>query len=317
MNKTERLLSIVLELQRNKVLKAAVLAEMLEVSPRTIYRDVQVLSESGVPIIGATGLGYSLMNGYFLPPVSFTVDEAAALLIGAEFVEKRFDTAYSRSARSSRRKIEAVLTEPIRNEADRVRDNILLLHKENEPEIGKREKAYVAAIRTAMLESKKIRFEYHKRAAQANEKHEMLRTVAPFGLVLDEQNGWLLVAHCDLRDDIRHFRLSRIKELAITNETFQLPSSFHLHDYQPKDDRNVRVHVLFNASIADKVKIANNYYMEDAQLNADGYYVTFRVRRSEDLLSWLLGWGADVMIIEPEAFKIRIKKEIENMMKRY
>lgn len=78
MNKTERQLAILLELQRRKVLKGEELAEKLETSVRTIYRDIQALSESGVPIIGAPGHGYSLIEGYFLPPISFTVEEAVS-----------------------------------------------------------------------------------------------------------------------------------------------------------------------------------------------------------------------------------------------
>jgi predicted DNA-binding transcriptional regulator YafY len=94
MNKTDRLLAIVLELQRKEVVRAEDLATLFEVSVRTIYRDIQVLSEAGVPIIGATGTGYSLMEGYFLPPVSFTVEEAVTLLIGTDFIQQRFDYDY-------------------------------------------------------------------------------------------------------------------------------------------------------------------------------------------------------------------------------
>lgn len=112
MNKTERLLAIVMELQRRKLLTADELAEVLGVSVRTIYRDMQVLSEAGVPLIGETGLGYSLMEGYFLPPISFTVEEAVSLLLGTEFIVNRFDPTFRKSARSSRRKIEAILSRP-------------------------------------------------------------------------------------------------------------------------------------------------------------------------------------------------------------
>jgi predicted DNA-binding transcriptional regulator YafY len=80
------MLAIVLELQRKPVLRAEDLADVFEVSVRTIYRDIQALSEAGVPIAGAPGQGYSLMEGYFLPPVSFTVDEAVTLLIGTDFI---------------------------------------------------------------------------------------------------------------------------------------------------------------------------------------------------------------------------------------
>ncbi|KUP24851.1 YafY family protein [Paenibacillus sp. DMB5] len=316
MNKTERLLAIVMELQRSRLLTADELAEVLGVSARTIYRDMQALSEAGVPVVGETGSGYSLMEGYFLPPVSFTVEEAVSLLLGAEFIEKRFDPAFRNSARSSRRKIEAILSGPIREETNRIQGSIRLLQKD-EMDIMIREKVNLGIIRQAMLDGRKIHFTYHKRVAEADGSRVTERTVSPFGLAHDEQNGWLLLASCDLREDIRHFRVSRMDDLTVTDETFQLPANFNLQSYRPKDTRSIRVCAIFNPEIADKVEEANNYYMETAEAKEDGYHVTFRVRQPEELLSWILGWGADVVVTEPESFKNRIKAEIEKMKERY
>jgi len=316
LNKTERQLAIILELQRIKVLKAEGLAVKLETSVRTIYRDIQALSEVGVPIVGATGVGYSLIEGYFLPPVNFTAEEAVSLLIGADFIEQQFDNQYSRNAQSSRRKIEAILPEPIQNEADQARSNIRLLLNLNSQEIEVKEKTHLATIREAMLKGKKIHIKYHKRLPEADGNRETIRTVAPLGLVL-VQTGWMLIANCDLRRETRHFKVARISDLAITEEKFEIPSDFNLHDYRPPDARNIRIRALFNASIADKVKEANNYFMEDSELHADGYYVNFRVREPEELLQWILSWGADVVILEPESFRNRVKEEIQKMMKHY
>lgn len=316
MNKTERLLAIVMELQRSKLLTADELAEVLGVSIRTIYRDMQALSEAGVPIIGETGLGYSLMDGFFLPPISFTVEEAVSLLLGAEFIEKRFDPTFRKSARSSRRKIEAILSRPIREETTRIQGSIRLIQKD-EMAVMMREKVNLGSIREAMLEGKKLRFTYHKRVAGSDGNRVNVRTVSPFGLAHDEQNGWLLVALCDLREDIRHFRVSRISDLTVTDDTFQTPDNFNLQSYRPKDTRSIRVCALFNSEITDKVEEANNYYMETAESKEDGYHVTFRVRQPEELLSWILGWGADVIVTEPESLKNRIREEIEKMKERY
>ncbi|WP_068499617.1 helix-turn-helix transcriptional regulator [Paenibacillus kribbensis] len=316
MNKTERQFAIVLELQRNKLLKAEDLAQRFETSVRTIYRDVQALSEAGVPVIGSPGYGYSLVEGYFLPPVSLTVEEAVALLIGAEFVEQSFDNQYNGNARSSRGKIEAILPEPIKYEAARVRNNIRLRIATENNELQVEEKRNMAIIRQAMLDGKKIRFKYSKRVPEEDGSRETTRTVASYGLVF-VQGGWLIVSQCDLRNDIRHFKVSRMSNVTITDEKYEIPADFDLHTYQPLDDRNVQVRVWFNLNIADKVKEANNYYMEDAELLSEGLYVKFRVRQPEELLQWLLGWGADAVVIEPLSFKQRVKKEIEKMQKRY
>src|SRR5262252_5341 len=149
MNRTDRLLAIVLELQRKGARRAedlaatfetskrtiyrdirharltqrldvavdrafADLAATFETSKRTIYRDIQALSESGVPVVAQPGVGYSLVEGYFLPPVSFSADEATMLLLGGDFVAQNFDAQYRAAAVSAGRKIEAVLSEKLR-----------------------------------------------------------------------------------------------------------------------------------------------------------------------------------------------------------
>ena len=101
MNRTDRLLAIVLELQARKQVRAEDLAATFEVSKRTIYRDMEALSESGVPLVSVPGQGYSLMEGYFLPPLSFTPDEATLLLLGNHFVAENFDAHYQKVARSA------------------------------------------------------------------------------------------------------------------------------------------------------------------------------------------------------------------------
>src|SRR2546430_4197634 len=90
MNRTDRLLAIVLELQGKGRQRAEDLAATFETSKRTIYRDIQALGEAGVPLISVPGRGYSLMKGYFLPPLSFTTDEATMLLLGSDFTAQNF-----------------------------------------------------------------------------------------------------------------------------------------------------------------------------------------------------------------------------------
>ena len=94
MNKTDRLFAIILELQARGQCRAEDLAAAFEVNKRTIYRDVQALSEMGVPVVAVPGQGYSLMEGYFLPPLRFTTDEATMLSLGSEFVAQHFDNQY-------------------------------------------------------------------------------------------------------------------------------------------------------------------------------------------------------------------------------
>ncbi|WP_311080747.1 YafY family protein [Paenibacillus polymyxa] len=314
MNKTDRLLAILLELQRKDILRAEDLAAIFETSVRTIYRDIQALSESGVPIVGAPGIGYSLMEGYFLPPLSFTAEEAVALLIGTDFVEQKFDTDYGIKAQTSRRKIEAILPESVRREVSRVRTTIRLLA------VGEganhSEKTCLEKLRLAVLEKRKVRFGYSKRMPEADGNRQSVRVVAPYGLVL-LRGSWVLIGQCELRQQLRHFRLSRMDELIVLEDRFQLPVDFHLQDYKQTDDRHVTVRILARLDIADKVKEANNFYMEAIEERADGLHILFRVRHPEELLQWILGWGADVVVLEPESLRERIRTEVEKMLKCY
>lgn len=315
MNKTDRLLAIVLELQRTKVIRAEDLAASFETSTRTIYRDIQALSEAGVPIAGAPGLGYSLMEGYFLPPVSFTVEEAVALLIGTDFVEQKFDHGYGTKARSSRAKIEAILPENVRQETSRVRTTTRLLSVGDAPTEGQ-EKAILECLRRAILDVRKVKFHYSKNVSEADGNRHSDRAVAPYGLIL-AKGSWILVAHCDLRQELRHFRLSRMSRLTVLEDTFLFPPDFMLHHYRPVDDRDVLVRMHAHPGIAEKVKESNNFFMEAFEHQEDGLYVTFRVRQPEELLHWVLGWGGDVVVLEPESLRNRVRKEAEKMLQRY
>lgn len=315
MNKTDRMLAIMLELQQRKIVRAEDLAAIFETSIRTIYRDIQALSEAGVPVIGAPGQGYSLMAGYFLPPVMFTAEEAVALLIGTDFIEQRFDAGYGMKAQASRKKIESILPEAVRADAARVRKTMRLLTPVNKA-ISDGEKDYVEMIRRAILEKCKIEFHYVKKLSDSTGGRNSFRSAAPYGLAF-LQGSWTLVAWCDLRQGIRHFRLSRMKDLTVLEERFEMPSDFSLEDYRPPDDRNLEVRILANPEISDRVKESGNYYMETLEEREDGLLVCFRVRQPEEILQWVLGWGSNVVVLEPESFRDQIRDEAEKMFKRY
>ncbi|MEJ8304980.1 YafY family protein [Saccharibacillus sacchari] len=315
MNKTDRLLALILELQRQHTIRAEDLAASFEVSVRTIYRDVQALSEAGVPIVGTTGNGYSLMEGYFLPPISFTVEEAATLLIGTSFIDRQFDDAYRDRASAAGKKIEALLSDNVRSETSRIRGSMRLLDPYDQKALP-HEKENLRQIRQAFSEGRKISFDYSKKNADSADSDPGRRTVAPYGLVFVE-GAWMLVAFCDLRRDIRHFRLSRMKELTRLDERYELPAQFDLRAYIPADDRRLRIVLRFQPTVADEVGKSGYPYMEETHEVPSGLDVVLRVRRPDEVLRWVLGWGADVTVLEPKSFRERIREEAQKMLERY
>src|ERR1051325_753006 len=127
MNRTDRLLAMVLELQRKGRGRAEDLAGTFEITRRTVYRDIQALCEAGVPVVSLPGQGYTLMEGYFLPPLSFSTDEATMLMLGADFLSKSFAAEYREAAHSAGRKIEAVLSDRLRAEVCYLQNSIALV----------------------------------------------------------------------------------------------------------------------------------------------------------------------------------------------
>lgn len=311
MNKTDRQLAIMLELQRNKVIRAEDLAARFETSVRTIYRDIQALSEMGIPILATPGYGYSLMEGYFLPPVAFSAEEAVSLLMGTDFIEQRLDGDYATIAKAARRKIEAILTQPVQEESTRIRETMKLLHL-SEPVTGLREKDYLGQVRRAILERRKIRITYQKKATDSKSKRE----IAPYGLAL-VQGHWTLIAYCELRQDIRHFRLSRMMKLSILDQHFSIPHGFNLSHYRPKDDRNVCVLVRADQDMLSVILESTNFYLEEIEERKECLLIHFRVRTPEELLHHILSWGGKVEVLEPESLRFRIREEAENILKYY
>ncbi len=320
MNKTDRMLAILLRLQRSGTLRAEDLAETFETSVRTIYRDMQALSEAGVPLLGPPGSGYSLMEGYFLPPVMLTADEALAALIGADFTARHFGGRVRLGSGSFREKIEAVLPPDLRRDVEQLRETTRLLI-ENVSAADEEEFERTELLRRAVLERRNVRFGYTKAGDEAPTAAEAAsasasRTVSPYGLVW-MRGAWMLIAYCHAREAIRHFRVSRMERLAALDETFRLPDDFRLSDYRAPDDRSLRATVRANAAAARMVREQRPYYLESAEADGADWRLHFRMRRNEDLLPLLLSLGSSAEVIEPPELRERLREELRSMLKRY
>jgi predicted DNA-binding transcriptional regulator YafY len=310
MNRTDRLLAIVLELQAKGWLRAEDLAATFEVSKRTVYRDMQALAESGVPVISSPGQGYSLMEGYFLPPLSFTQEEALMLLLGGDFMAQTFDAEYQRAARAATSKIAAVLNEEQR-EALKSLENAMRFVASTfdftlNPEMLQR-------IRRAVIQSRTVRFEYHARHTEDVGGEKTLREADPYA-ILHWDRYWYLIAYCHLRKAVRIFRLDRIDQLEVLNRTFQRPPDFKITNRL--DGFDMRVRILFDPSVERWIREDGDFYALDYQHTPDGLLVTYRVRREDDVFRWLMGYAAYARVIEPDSLRERIVNEAKAILER-
>ncbi len=312
MNKTDRLLAIVLELQGKGRQRAEDLARTFETSKRTIYRDIEALCEAGVPLISIPGQGYSLMEGYFLPPLSFTADEATMLLLGSEFMEQNFDAQYRGAAQAAGRKIAGVLPEKLRNEVAYLQNSIRFISAEQS--ISASDK--LQQLRRAIIERTTVRFHYSTRHSKDGQSTQTTREADPYGLVHTLSN-WHLTAYCHTRHDIRTFRLDRMDNLELLPKTFNRPANFVMQDDNRSDQRRITIRVLFDEEIARWVREARSYYVTNEEETADGLLVTLQVRHESEVIQWLLSWGRNAQVLEPQSLQKRLAEEAEGVLRNY
>lgn len=219
MRRADRLFQIVALLGRRRFMTAAQLGESLEVSTRTIYRDVLDLIASGVPILGEAGVGYQLSPNYRLPPLTFTPNELEALMLGVRMVEAWGDTSLRQSSRAILEKVSAVLTD-----ADREHLHSSALFSLR---FGVQEEASenLGEVRLAVNERRLLSLSYRSETGNETE-----RTIKPLGLFFWGR-AWTLAAYCELRRDFRTFRLDRMSAIVLREETFELVSPWTLDDY--------------------------------------------------------------------------------------
>jgi predicted DNA-binding transcriptional regulator YafY len=208
MRRADRLFRIVQLLRRRRMTTARRLADDLEVSERTVYRDVADLIGSGVPIRGEAGVGYEIERQFNLPPLMFTDDELEALVLGARVVESWTDETLAQAARQVVAKVEAILPEPLR---ERLNAAPLFAPGFHVPAESARE---LSTLRQAVRERRKIVIEYVDREGAPSN-----RLIRPLGLFFWGAS-WTVAAWCELRDDFRAFRLDRVQRLWVTDETF-------------------------------------------------------------------------------------------------
>lgn len=220
-SRLSRLTAILLLLQSRKLLTATGISRKFGVSIRTVYRDIRALEEAGVPVLTEEGKGYSLMQGYSVPPVMFTEAEANALVTAEQLIRKNKDASFIRDYTDAVTKIRAVLRYGIKDRSELLAGRVVF--RQNTEEL--RTSNHLSAIQQALTGFRVIRILY----SRPEEPLAVARFVEPFALY-HTQDNWIMVAWCRLRSDFRSFRLDRIQELRTEAEHFS-PHKLSLPEY--------------------------------------------------------------------------------------
>lgn len=206
-----RLTAILTQLQVKQLVTASELAAKFTVSIRTIYRDIRALEEAGIPVVTEEGKGYTLMEGYRIPPVMFTEQQANALILAQQLVLKSKDTSFVKDYSEAIEKIQSVLRHTIKDKtnllADRTRFDFNTYRE--------RTSNYLSDLQAAITNFCVINIRYTNEAGDLSE-----RLVEPFALLSTQEDNWLLIAWCRLREAFRYFRVDRIEHMSLLSECF-------------------------------------------------------------------------------------------------
>ncbi|MDF1547300.1 MAG: YafY family protein [Bacteroidales bacterium] len=218
-----RLTAILTQLQSKGMITAREIADKHGVSIRTIYRDIRTLEESGIPIAMEEGRGYSLVEGFRLPPVMFSEQEANALITAEQLIARNKDESLVKHYSEAITKIKAVLRYSEKEKAELLSQRIIF-RQNPENDITSN---YLSQIQQAITNFRLVKIDYNSLNNELSS-----RLIEPFALYSTQEN-WLLIAFCRLRKDFRAFRLDRIEKLSILNEHFE-PHKMTLQEFFEK-----------------------------------------------------------------------------------
>lgn len=221
-NRLSRLTAILIQLQTKRVVTASELANKFDVSKRTIYRDIKALEQSGVPVLTEEGKGYSLMEGYKIPPVMFTEKQANALILAEQLVLKSKDASFVKDYGEAIDKIKSILKYTVKDKT-----NLLTGRTQYQQVLSqKRNSDNLSDLQHALTNYNLVKIEYVNK-----EKMITKRIIEPFAILNSE--NWYLVAWCRLRNEFRFFRPDRIQKMEILTEKFE-PHKMTLQEYFDK-----------------------------------------------------------------------------------
>lgn len=300
----DRIVAILIQLQSKKIIRAQELADRFEVSLRTIYRDIRTLEASGVPIYSEAGVGYSLLDGYRLPPVMFTREEASSFIAAEKLMEKFTDKELQSYYTSAAFKLKAVLQSSDKDWVSTIESNILMqptgkLFNEKAPNT-------LAVLFRSIAEKTQIILVYQ--AIEADDATE--RLIEPVG-VFHENDNWYTLGFCHLRNDYRQFRTDRIHQIKTTEKPFTLEhpdlETYLQNDLQKLSTTKVRIVVPKNVSKYISSQKKHYGFVSQKETEDGKVEMTFMSRNIEDgFARWYMMFGDYGTILEPEILKERV-----------
>lgn len=313
MNRLDRLTTLLIQLQSKRIVRSQEVAERFGISLRTVYRDMRTLELAGVPIIGEAGVGYSIVQGYRLPPVQFTREEAMAFLTAEKLVNQWTDPTTRASYQDALYKIKAVLRTPDKEMLDDLSSRIAVVQSPYLPK-NRPQNLPIETILHCIAEKRVVRLVYESTTSPGATE----RDVEPVGIYAGGPY-WYLIAYCRLRAGYRNFRTDRVQSLEVQTERFstQHPAlqSFIEHTRQ---ERTLHKAIIRLDRSGMRYLGDQHYYCGFvSQVDAgDQIEMTFLTDSLPALAHWVLLFGEVADIVEPEELRKMVLAKLERVQQR-
>jgi predicted DNA-binding transcriptional regulator YafY len=312
MNRIDRVSAILIHLQTKKYVTANEIADRFEISKRTVYRDIKALEEAGIPIGAEAGKGYFIVEGFHLPPVTFTKDEASSMLVAEKMVEKLTDVSVSKHFKSAMFKIKSVLPDKEKQFLEDLQPNIEVFYsmKSDFPN------NYLSDIQMALANRNTLTIDY-----QSIYKGELTknRTIEPVGLCFYSL-GWHLIAFCQLRSEYRDFRVDRITRLSLNDEFCQKRELNSVQKYFAQASKTMElleVTLKFDKAVMPIIQTIKYYYGFVYEKEIDGQmHLHFVTESLESFGRWLIMFADVVAVIDPPKLEDILCDYIRSIRKR-
>lgn len=313
MNRIDRVSAILIQLQSKKVVKAQEIADRFSISLRTVYRDIKALEESGVPLAGEAGVGYSIMEGYRLPPVMFTREEAIAFLTAEKMVEKLTDPSSVEQYRSAMFKIKSVLRYTEKDLLDDMSAYIEVVENPYLP-VAENKPIHLQTILKSIAGKEVLDIGYFANHSQEYSN----RDVEPVGIFY-QGSYWYMIAYCRMRKDYRSFRTDRISYINITGKNFekQHPSLKSFLTKMNKEKEMFTIVIRVDKSVLKYFGDQKFYNGFISQKEVSGKMeMTFVTASLMGFAKFYLLYGEYADIISPPQLKELVKNNLEAISKK-
>jgi predicted DNA-binding transcriptional regulator YafY len=309
LKKLDRVTAILTQLQSKPIVRAQDLAEKFEVSVRTIYRDVKTLENAGIPIVGEAGSGYSLMEGYKLPPVMFTKEEVLSFITAEKLMQKFSHESLGNHYKTAMEKLRSVLRHSDKNLIQNIENQIDIF--DYSPKSDDSIKNVIPIILESIAEKKQLSIEYQNVDGQVSN-----RTIEAIGIFY-EFTYWYIMAFCTLRKDFRQFRVDRILKISKTEISFSQEYG-KINDHRRVASKTVtKIKLLVDKKIMGYLINSKSYYgLIEEKETEQGIEMTFETEWiDEGFPRWLITFADYATILEPELLKTKMNNLITKIAK--